>query len=212
LSETIGKIETLLAVRESMWLPVQRGFARLDGGPLSASGVGSTLLRVACFGIVLLIASQQLLFQAPVARADSQDASSDLQGQVLELTNQERARAGLQALQLSPALSDAAQAYSTVLATGDCFDHTCGVQPELGVRLDLAGYQHWTDEGEIVAAGLDTPSAVVSAWMNSPEHRSSILSESFTEVGIGFARAKSTSATYPTYWTADFGTRPSPAD
>ena len=34
--------------------------------------------------------------------------------------------------------------------------------------------------------GYDSPTAVVSAWMNSPSHRANILSASFTQAGVGY--------------------------
>src|SRR3989442_14770365 len=58
----------------------------------------------------------------------------------LELTNRERQNIGLGPLVLSPELSDAAQAYSHVLATTGCFDHTCGPVPNLAERAGQSGY------------------------------------------------------------------------
>ena len=39
--------------------------------------------------------------------------------------------------------------------------------------------------GENIAMGFSTPQAVVDAWMASPNHRKNILSESFTQAGVG---------------------------
>src|SRR5690242_11532934 len=67
---------------------------------------------------------------------------------VLELTNAERQKFGLQPLTLSPQLDAAAQGYSQVLATSGCFDHTCGPVPSFSDRLGQAGYGGWSAVGE----------------------------------------------------------------
>jgi uncharacterized protein YkwD len=39
--------------------------------------------------------------------------------------------------------------------------------------------------GENIAAGISEPSEVVNAWMNSPDHRASIMNPDFTMLGTG---------------------------
>src|SRR5262249_50716989 len=99
---------------------------------------------------------------------------------------------------------DAAQSYSEVLAAGSCFSHTCGDVPDFAERDGQAGYTGWIAIGENIAAGYQTPDAVVAGWMSSPGHRANILSTQFTEIGIGVA---SGSGSYSTYWTQEFGAR-----
>ncbi|MDR1209095.1 MAG: CAP domain-containing protein [Clostridiales bacterium] len=41
--------------------------------------------------------------------------------------------------------------------------------------------------GEVVAAGQIAPEDAVAAWMASEVNRASILSEDFTEIGVGYA-------------------------
>src|SRR5919109_1185606 len=72
-------------------------------------------------------------------------------------------------------------------------------------RDAVAGYTGWSAIGENIAAGYPTPEAVVAGWMSSPGHRANILSPNFTEIGIGLAQG----GKYGSYWTQDFGTRPS---
>lgn len=54
--------------------------------------------------------------------------------------------------------------------------------------------------GENIAAGQRTPKDVVTAWMNSDGHRKNILSSSFTEIGVGYAKG----GAYGHYWTQMF--------
>src|SRR5262245_49633734 len=103
--------------------------------------------------------------------AASPDEHSGFAAKVVDLTNAERQTAGLAPLSLSPELADAAQNYSQVLASGECFAHTCGPVPDFADRDGAAGYNDWTTIGENIAAGSPTPDDVVAQWMASPGHR-----------------------------------------
>jgi uncharacterized protein YkwD len=138
-----------------------------------------------------------------VAAAPSGDQSA-FTARVLELTNAERANAGLAPLSISGELQDAAAGYSQVLASTGCFAHTCGPMPDLAERDNQSGYSGWTALGENIAAGYPTPEAVVAGWMASPGHRANILSPNFTEIGIGVT---SGTGTYGVYWAEEFGSR-----
>jgi uncharacterized protein YkwD len=147
------------------------------------------------------------LVRAPLpalAGAGPDNAVAAQTARVLELTNVERARAGLPPLVLSIQLSEAAQQYSDVLATDACFAHTCGPVPEMVQRDAQAGYTGWTAVGENIAAGYPSPEAVVSGWMASPGHRANILNPDYRELGVGL----SSGGKYGAYWTQEFGARP----
>jgi uncharacterized protein YkwD len=139
----------------------------------------------------------------PVAAAPAQERAA-FAARVLELTNAERARAGVSPLALSDELDEAAQEYSQVLATSGCFDHTCGPVPSFADRDNQAGYTGWSAIGENIAAGYATPEDVVSGWMASPGHRANMLSPNFSELGVGMA---SGADSFGTYWTEEFGGR-----
>jgi len=53
---------------------------------------------------------------------------------------------------------------------------------------------------ENIAYGQNTPQEVMNSWMNSPGHRSNILSSSCTQIGVG--AAKNSNGTI--YWTQMF--------
>ena len=122
---------------------------------------------------------------------------------VVELTNAERARAGLSPLAYHPNLAQAAQAYAAILAQGTCFAHTCGPVPDFATRATNAGYTGWTALAENIAGGQRTPEAVVAAWMASPGHRANILNGAYTEIGVGVA----TGGPLGVYWAQEFGAR-----
>jgi uncharacterized protein YkwD len=131
------------------------------------------------------------------------DAPDSATARVLELTNAERAKDGLAPLTLNPQLSQAAQRYSEVLASGACFAHTCGPVADLIARDAQAGYAGWTTVGENIAGGYPTPEAVMAGWMASPAHRENILWPAYQEIGIGLANGGQLGA----YWTQEFGSR-----
>ena len=54
--------------------------------------------------------------------------------------------------------------------------------------------------GENIAKGQRTPEAVMNGWMNSQGHRENILSESYTEIGVGYG----TDSNGMTYWVQMF--------
>lgn len=105
--------------------------------------------------------------------------------EVLTLVNKERAKAGLQALKLDTELSKVARIKSKDMQTNGYFDHN---SPTYGSPFDMMkkfGISY-KSAGENIAYGQTTPSAVVTAWMNSEGHRRNIMSSSFTHIGIGY--------------------------
>ena len=133
--------------------------------------------------------------------------SSQLINQVLELTNAERANAGLKPLTLNSQLSQAAEGHSDSMANDDFFSHTGANGSSVGARVQDTGYQYST-VGENIAAGQSTAEQVVQGWMNSPGHRANILNADYTEIGLGYEYlANDTgSVNYNHYWTQVFGT------
>lgn len=105
-----------------------------------------------------------------------------LAAEVVDLVNKERASRGLNALSQDPSLQAAAQKRSQEQTVN--FSHTrpngnsCfSVLPEYGITYNGAG--------ENIAFGQETPAEVVKAWMNSEGHKSNIISENFTDIGVG---------------------------
>lgn len=140
--------------------------------------------------------------RCPDADAPVTSASVDaMRAAVVCLINQQRNQRGLPSLAVSSQLNSSAQSWTNVMiATGD-FTH--GPGDAFANRIGNAGYD-WQVAGENIAAGYDTPSAVVSAWMASTDHCRNILDPSFRDIGTG----ESTGAigvNGPGSWTQDFG-------
>ena len=93
-------------------------------------------------------------------------------------TNHARVNHDRRAYQVTAHLNDVAQRWAEWMAAHRTLRHNPYLTSEVG---------HWRSLGENVGAGAGE-SSIQRAFMNSTEHRSNILSTSFTRVGIGTAR------------------------
>jgi uncharacterized protein YkwD len=130
---------------------------------------------------------------AVVAAAPAPDASA-----VIALVNQQRAAAGLPALNANGALNAAAAAHSADQAARGAMSHTGSSGSSGGDRITAAGYA-WSTWAENVAAGQPTAADVMGSWMNSAPHRANILSRAMRDIGMGAA----VGANGTIYWTMD---------
>jgi len=122
--------------------------------------------------------------------------------ELVDLINAERSRLGIvPLLQINWLMMQVAEAHSQDMIDRNFFDHTNpdGLTP--ADRLINAGYSGYYS-GENIGGGYPTPQAMFNAWMSSEGHRSNMLSENYTEIGIGYV----TGGYYGHYWTADFAT------
>ena len=135
----------------------------------------------------------------PVASAPAtQNAGSisNIEQQVLTLTNQERAKSGLKALSTDSALMNSAREKSADMSKNNYFSHT---SPTLGSPFDqmkAKGIQYKA-AAENIAMGQQTANEVVKGWMESPGHRANIMNGSYTHIGIGYDANGN-------YWTQQF--------
>jgi uncharacterized protein YkwD len=157
---------------------------------------------------------------APCANTDlvpSADNVALVQAAILCLVNQQRALQNLGALKDNPILDGVAQAYSATVVQQDNFSHT-GTDGSTPITRVLAttyvnpkgNYQIGENLGAAEST-LGTPSSMVTAWMNSPEHRANILDPRFQESGIGVTLAvpasQSTGNPIGVTYVQDFGVR-----
>ncbi|GEC06158.1 hypothetical protein SSP24_38130 [Streptomyces spinoverrucosus] len=136
------------------------------------------------------------LWAKPLTPADLTRTAAD----VIDLTNHERARAGLPPLAPDPVLTRAAQAHSADMVARDFYSHTAPDGSQPWDRAAAAGSTR-RSIGENIACGQRSPTEVVTGWMNSPGHRANILKPGFTHIGIGFVGGGRAG----TYWTQLFG-------
>ena len=138
----------------------------------------------------------------------------DLQTDVLRLVNAERAKQGLHAVRLDPALERAAAAHAGDMLARDYFSHTTpegrtGVDRARRAGYRTTGYRSWR-LGEVIAWGVSwkgTPEAVVDGWMHSAYHRSVILGKAWRDVGVACIEGSFQGSGPSHMFTVDFGRR-----
>lgn len=131
---------------------------------------------------------------------------SSFEQDILRLVNAERAKHDISPLTYNGRLDASAQDYAKHMQNTDCFSHTaCG--SSLKERMHDSGYYQPMSErpcrcsqkyyyGENIARGQKTAAQVMEDWMNSPSHRSAILSSKYKELGVGRSGD---------YWVQHFG-------
>ncbi|MFB6365466.1 CAP domain-containing protein [Paenibacillus elgii] len=112
-------------------------------------------------------------------------SQSAFANQVVNLVNQERAKAGLQPLASDSALTAMALDKAKDMYNNGYFDHT---SPTYGSPLDMMRSYgiRYSYAGENIAKGQRSPQEVMNAWMNSDGHRKNILSPNFTKIGVAY--------------------------
>lgn len=133
--------------------------------------------------------------------ASSTYAYAELEDRVLALTNEQRAKAGCDALRRDAKLAQAARAHSKDMAKNKYFSHTGLDKSSPGARIQRTGYNSNAGWAENIAYGYPTPEAVMDGWMDSKDHKRNILDCNLKALGVGVAKA--TNGTF--YWTQDFG-------
>lgn len=120
---------------------------------------------------------------ATVAKYSSESTSEKYAKKVLSLVNKERAKAGLAELKLDKSLNAVASIRAKELA--EEFSHIRPDGRDCFTALTDAGIVY-SSVGENIAAGQASPQAVVAGWMASDGHRANIMSEDYTQMGLGY--------------------------
>jgi uncharacterized protein YkwD len=147
------------------------------------------------------------LFAAPAATfAWSNDSfSSGDESQLITLTNQARASAGLGALKVDATLRSIARWRSKDMAVRNYFDHAIPNPPGGKVfnEMDRRGYCYKV-AGENIgwnnASDSTATQKIMNAFMGSPGHRANILGSKWDRIGIGAYKE----ANGNHYWTVLF--------
>lgn len=102
------------------------------------------------------------------------------------LINEERGKAGLYSLTIDQRLDNSADAKCQDMLTRDYVAHD---SPDGVTAADLVEAQGIrTRTGENLASGYETESQVLTAWLNSPSHKSLILHTERTHIGMAHCR------------------------
>lgn len=92
------------------------------------------------------------------------------------------------ALELNQQLTNAAQAKANDMVKENFWSHVTPSGEQPWSFMTAAGYQYEA-AGENLAYGFGTSDDVMTAWMNSPEHRANILDGNYQDVGFATANS-----------------------
>jgi uncharacterized protein YkwD len=117
---------------------------------------------------------------------------TEVEAATLCLVNQERARNNELPLLPSAQLAQSSQTHSQDMISEDYFSHIAPNGETPLDRIEATGYipnaQVGYTIGENIAWGtlsLATPSAIVAAWIASPEHLANVLNDEYRETAVG---------------------------
>ncbi|HEY4949090.1 MAG TPA: CAP domain-containing protein [Candidatus Acidoferrales bacterium] len=157
---------------------------------------GSTILAAL---LLALLPATSLSSQAVPQRASFQNRTSQIELQMWELVNRDRAdpsyssetRGRAPALQWDDRLAAVARMHSEEMARDGYFSHEGADGSSPANRVSMAGIK-WRSTGENIA-NCRGVSEAESTFMNEPKfqqnHRWNILNVNYTHVGVGVARA-----------------------
>jgi len=132
------------------------------------------------------------------ASAPSSGASA-AEAAVVDIVNEERARAGCPSVRGEAGLHDLARRHSADMAARGYFDHTDPDGRTPWDRAEAAGISGVG--GENIAMGAPDARSVMEMWMDSPGHRANILNCDFTRIGVGMHAGSGGGP----WWTQVFG-------
>lgn len=114
---------------------------------------------------------------------------------VIELVNAARAKEGLSPLTKDTTLTNLSNIRSKETATLFSHQRPDGTSWSMVLKQNNVSY---TSAAENIAAGQNTPEAVVKEWMNSPSHRASIMNSEYNKIGVSCYVDQN--APYRYYW------------
>ena len=157
--------------------------ARVHKKPRRNLATALAILLVLGFGLL----SPSLKGQSATAQAGGATKASA--EQIINLTNQFRAKKGLKPLAPLGSLDIAAVGHSQEMLDLDYFSHNSPVTGKVGDRLRRAGAP-WSACAENIYRSTgypleDVAEQTVDAWLRSPGHLKNIVNANFTHIGVG---------------------------
>ncbi len=114
-------------------------------------------------------------------------ASSINSQNIIDFTNSEREKNGLDTLSISNILASAAQEKAQDMISRGYFEHTGPDGKKPWDWIKNAGYSY-IYAGENLAIDFRSAEGVVKAWMESEAHKDNIIDSDYKEIGIGVAQ------------------------
>lgn len=138
------------------------------------------LLTILVTGVALFSHIQATSSSGVVKGYSSNTSESGL----LESTNKARQTAGVSPLAYNSALDQAAQAKAEDMKAKNYWSHVSPDGTEPWIFIQTVNYTY-SKAAENLAFGFASSDTVIDGWLNSPEHRSTLLDSELSEVGFG---------------------------
>ena len=137
------------------------------------------------FGLAFLLLAYQLGINIlPSLRSDILGYAANISvDEVVRLTNQKRAEAGLGPLRYNAALAGAAYKKGEHMLGHDYWAHVAPDGTEPWKFFIDSGYRY-KYAGENLARDFSDAGSAVEAWMASPSHKENMLSPKYREIGV----------------------------
>ncbi|MDP3888540.1 MAG: CAP domain-containing protein [bacterium] len=140
----------------------------------------SSLSSIIGFFLIVQLFLTAILIAKPSVLGFASQISPE---KIVELTNQEREKAGVPPLKLNSLLSEAAQMKAGDMFAFNYWAHNSPSGRDPWSFFKEVGYKY-SFAGENLARDFSSPEAVVAAWMASPTHRGNLLNSKFSEIGV----------------------------
>jgi uncharacterized protein YkwD len=175
-----------------------------------------TTAIVASFVVALGLACCAVAAPAAGTSAEQPTVVLPLQRSVMKQLNAVRRQHGLLPLRVAAGLAAAAREHSLEMARFGYFSHSSAGGESFARRIArfyrMGKRRHWAaGENLYWSSGEPDAYAAVGAWLQSPEHRATLLRRDWREFGIGAVFVSTGPGIYGgapvTIVTADFGAR-----
>lgn len=120
----------------------------------------------------------------PKATPTVKDSSPLSLENIIDATNAERVKAGLQPLKTNDKLATSAKIKAIDMITNHYFEHTSPSGKTVANLGDQVGYDYVVMGENLALGDFTDANDLLQAWMNSAGHRANILNTSYQDIGV----------------------------
>jgi uncharacterized protein YkwD len=127
----------------------------------------------------------------PPLRAEKEAPESYLtRAGIIQWTNAQRAKYGLQPLKENPRLNVSAELKVQDMFEKQYFAHLSPSGEGVKDLVEIAGYEYIAIGENLALGNFQNDEALVQGWMDSPGHRANILNPSYEEIGVAVQKGE----------------------
>lgn len=136
------------------------------------------------FFLVLYLLNQSIIKTLTIAKPGILGYSSEITAQkVLNQTNNERIKVGLNSLLYNEKLSESAKKKAEDMFANNYWAHNSPNGKTPWTFFEAVDYKY-SVAGENLAKDFYSTDSLITAWMNSPTHKENIIHQKYKEIGI----------------------------